>query len=494
MPVRPSWLPKGAERHRLEQPSRPAARKVTLRRNCRAIAVGRASRVKLALAWAAAAPRKGIRTGAIRARRREPGLRSTEKNPALVYAGRQTDGRLRVAATRWAVRVTSHSDMAPSSSWTLGSLVGFTSAVALAWSCTNEIDTRDYGRFAGSDPLQSVGGAAGVGSSNTGGTTMPVCSLGLTECGAGNCVDLQSDGNNCGTCGAVCASGQVCSSGACATACSDLSETVCGQGCVNLDTNGQNCGSCGATCSAGQMCSGGLCMCQAGFTSCNGSCVDLANDPLNCGNCGKPCAAGATCAQGICTTPAAATTTGDTGTTGGTTGFGNSTGSNTTGVVNTTTGGVGTTGVMNTTTGGFNTTTGGNTNTNGGMSTTNAGMSSTTDGGASTTGGATGVTFEEVSNIVATNCASSACHGGRRNPSLLPGASLYNTLLNTSVRQCGGNTLVSANNSASSALMMLINRQCGNFVMPEGCQTTPCLSAEDVATLTAWIDAGAPNN
>jgi hypothetical protein len=43
--------------------------------------------------------------------------------------------------------------------------------------------------------------------SGGGGTiTTPVCAEGLTYCG-GACVDLQSDPNNCGACGASCAGG-----------------------------------------------------------------------------------------------------------------------------------------------------------------------------------------------------------------------------------------------------------------------------------------------
>jgi hypothetical protein len=54
-----------------------------------------------------------------------------------------------------------------------------------------------------------------------------VCALGACATGWGNCdavasngceVDLYADANNCGSCGHVCASGQVCSGGTCGTA------------------------------------------------------------------------------------------------------------------------------------------------------------------------------------------------------------------------------------------------------------------------------------
>jgi hypothetical protein len=41
-------------------------------------------------------------------------------------------------------------------------------------------------------------------------------------------------------------------------------------------------------------------------------------------------------------------------------------------------------------------------------------------------------------------------------------------------------------------LLELVQHQCGTFVMPDGCTTNPCISAADIATITAWIQAGAP--
>lgn len=67
-----------------------------------------------------------------------------------------------------------------------------------------------------------------------------------------------NDKNNCGTCGAACAAGQDCCSGACKP----------------LNTV-QNCGVCGAACVAGQDC-------------CSGACTAL-NTVQNCGACGNLC-------------------------------------------------------------------------------------------------------------------------------------------------------------------------------------------------------------
>jgi hypothetical protein len=41
-----------------------------------------------------------------------------------------------------------------------------------------------------------------------------VCGSGQTNCG-GKCVNVQTDGSNCGACGNVCGSGQTCTRGAC---------------------------------------------------------------------------------------------------------------------------------------------------------------------------------------------------------------------------------------------------------------------------------------
>jgi hypothetical protein len=75
----------------------------------------------------------------------------------------------------------------------------------------------------------------------------------------------------------------------------------------------------------------------------------------------------------------------------------------------------------------------------------------------------------------------------------LTSSSLYATLTKTSVRQCGSDDLVVPGDTANSALLELLNHKCGTFVMPEGCKTTPCFSSADMATITAWIQAGAPS-
>jgi hypothetical protein len=147
----------------------------------------------------------------------------------------------------------------------------------------------------------NVDASTGVDGGSTADQTVS-CSSGQTSCG-GSCVNVKSDPHNCGTCGATCGTGLVCSNGQCAVGCGDAG-TLCGVGtCANLNTDFDNCGSCGHVCSSGQTCSSGKCNtggCTAPNTACNGSCVNTNTDSQNCGGCGKACTQGQVCAQGQC--------------------------------------------------------------------------------------------------------------------------------------------------------------------------------------------------
>jgi hypothetical protein len=137
-----------------------------------------------------------------------------------------------------------------------------------------------------------------------------VCPAGETEC-SGICVDLQTDVNNCGTCGTICPEGQPGFVRGCAAGnCFFMRERACAEGlsscngvCVDRQTDPANCGLCGNACGAGEICFGGQCArehrCGA-LTNCNDVCVDLLIDPANCGACGHVCAAGEICFGGQC--------------------------------------------------------------------------------------------------------------------------------------------------------------------------------------------------
>jgi hypothetical protein len=103
-----------------------------------------------------------------------------------------------------------------------------------------------------------------------------------------------------------------------------------------------------------------------------------------------------------------------------------------------------------------------------------------------------GATFAQVATIVSNTCALTSCHGGRRNPNLSNSANLRNNLLGTSVSQCGSDHLITPGDPSNSALLELLNRKCGSFVMPQGCSTNPCIAAADIATITSWVQNGAP--
>ena len=73
------------------------------------------------------------------------------------------------------------------------------------------------------------------------------CSGGTVACG-GACIDTKVDPSNCGACGKVCAKGELCSAGTCATSCgADLTECGGDAGvdlCISTKTDNANCGNC----------------------------------------------------------------------------------------------------------------------------------------------------------------------------------------------------------------------------------------------------------
>jgi hypothetical protein len=135
--------------------------------------------------------------------------------------------------------------------------------------------------------------------------------------GYGNCdgiatngceTNLQTDINNCGTCGNVCPAGTgsqraVCNSGTCGFTTCPTGFATCGASgtCLdNVTTDVNNCGACGQQCSSANVapaCTGGMCTgaCTAGFADCNGNkltdgCeVNVQTDVNNCGGCGVAC-------------------------------------------------------------------------------------------------------------------------------------------------------------------------------------------------------------
>ncbi|HEX4512433.1 MAG TPA: hypothetical protein VH054_02820, partial [Polyangiaceae bacterium] len=119
--------------------------------------------------------------------------------------------------------------------------------------------------------------------------------------GATGCGNTQTNPQNCGQCGKVCATGATCTAGTCDCG---TGKTECNGACIDTQTDAKNCGSCGQACSGGSStwsCVAGTCTvgCTGTQTACNNVCVDTQTDNQNCGQCGNACGA-KTCCGGQC--------------------------------------------------------------------------------------------------------------------------------------------------------------------------------------------------
>ena len=125
--------------------------------------------------------------------------------------------------------------------------------------------------------------------------------------------------------------------------------------------------------------------------------------------------------------------------------------------------------------------------------------------GASGAGGAAGsgsgtATFAAVASIMSQECGKPLCHGGAAPAQMLNFTNmttLYATLTSKVVTECKGEKLVVPGDPTNSALLKLPTWECsdpmgGPFVMPQGCIDDVCLPDAELATLRAWIAAGAP--
>lgn len=122
------------------------------------------------------------------------------------------------------------------------------------------------------------------------------------SCVAGECV------SSCG----VCDSDEQCVSGACAcragfVACADDDDDDGGVelDCVDLQTDDQNCGECDRQCDD-LPCGAGECQpadCPGFPDRCDDACTDVRIDPLNCGECDNECHPSQSCVDGACVSP-----------------------------------------------------------------------------------------------------------------------------------------------------------------------------------------------
>ena len=167
--------------------------------------------------------------------------------------------------------------------------------------------SHDHVESTGGLPTGGIG-TGGIGTGGivaTGGTL--TCGAGQADCGGGFCRDVTSDVQNCGQCGQLCGTGQLCQSGVCTCG---AGLQACPSGCVDTLTSPTNCGTCGNACAAGQACTNGQCACQAGLENCGAGCVDTRTTAASCGlSCATavPCMAPTPyCSQGACTAACAA--------------------------------------------------------------------------------------------------------------------------------------------------------------------------------------------
>jgi hypothetical protein len=103
-------------------------------------------------------------------------------------------------------------------------------------------------------------------------------------------------GKRCKT-DAQCPTGRVCVNRACQC---PPGTTLCGGNCVDLQSDSQNCLTCGNACPGGSSCVNGSCVCAPEQINCGGVCTDYLTDEANCGLCGNACSAGETCQRGQC--------------------------------------------------------------------------------------------------------------------------------------------------------------------------------------------------
>jgi len=129
------------------------------------------------------------------------------------------------------------------------------------------------------------------------------------------CKNLQTDPNNCGTCGNMCPFGANCQGGTCSCPAGfnqirppgDVTNfSVCCPEDFQCCSTGSCCppGDCccgEVCCTGGTICQNGTCVsCPNGEKNCSCSCKAISDDPNNCGDCGNACVSGETCVNGTC--------------------------------------------------------------------------------------------------------------------------------------------------------------------------------------------------
>lgn len=158
-----------------------------------------------------------------------------------------------------------------------------------------------------SDNCGTCGTRCGAERKCTAGICERICAAGELLCSS-VCVQPLTDPFHCGACGVVCQADQTCRNGACA--CTNTQNLLCSGTCFNPKTDEAHCGNCATSCDGGFECLNGACevACQLPETKCNATtCANLTSSLTNCGACGRTCPNTATCTTGSCTCPTGAT-------------------------------------------------------------------------------------------------------------------------------------------------------------------------------------------
>jgi hypothetical protein len=80
----------------------------------------------------------------------------------------------------------------------------------------------------------------------------------------------------------------------------DPRKTLCDDECVDLQSQRENCGQCGNACAMGQECKSGTCRCKDDQSLCGLGCIPILSDVANCGGCGNVCLPPMKCNNGKC--------------------------------------------------------------------------------------------------------------------------------------------------------------------------------------------------